>query len=267
MALPDNQHALFSDSGDNTVKLFNFTDGTVKTSTSTHTGPVRCLALLPGGLRFVSGSADGTTRITQLGSAFEAPVRRAAGLSKEEFVERARKMEIRIVKKACQRAAGSSGNLTRSGVMAELEALTKAELAKESLYRRIPNAEELDEILVHLLKTKFLFKTGRVWTIEAPVYDEAQFSHFVPPPRGGGADQYPLNEMEAGFDNDDDDDDDDDDDGNGAAKDYAGDDDDFGAPPPKRVRLLPDVDGRRRLQPFTAREVELRLVDPSVRVL
>ena len=74
VALPDNQHALFSDSGDNTVKLFNFTDGTVKTSTSTHTGPVRCLALLPGGLRFVSGSADGTTRITQLGSASEAPV-------------------------------------------------------------------------------------------------------------------------------------------------------------------------------------------------
>ena len=173
-------------------------------------------------------------------------------------------MQIRIVKKACQRAAGSSGNLTVSGVMAELEALTKAELAKESLYRRIPNAEELDEILVHLLKTKFLFKTGRVWTIE-DLASSTKRSSANSDPDAARRRRRPISAQRDGGG----------DDGRrrrrrrrrqGAAKDYAGDDDDYGAPPPKRVRLLPDVDGRRRLQPFTPREVEL-LVDPSVRVL
>ena len=54
VALPDNQHAL-SGSGDNEVKLFNVNDGAVL-RTFRHDGfPVRCLALLPDGRRFVSG--------------------------------------------------------------------------------------------------------------------------------------------------------------------------------------------------------------------
>ena len=61
VALPDNQHAL-SASNDNTVKLFNVNDGAVLRTFRT-TGAVVCLALLPDGLRFVSGSCDGTACI------------------------------------------------------------------------------------------------------------------------------------------------------------------------------------------------------------
>ena len=68
MALPDNQHAL-SASGDKTVKLFNVNDGTVLRTFTHHTGPVRSLALLPDGLRFASGSFDGSTRIVEHGLA------------------------------------------------------------------------------------------------------------------------------------------------------------------------------------------------------
>ena len=72
MALPDNQHAL-SGSVDKTVKLFNVNDGAVL-RTFKHTAPMhmmlmKCLALLPDGLRFVSGSHDNTARIAYHGLA------------------------------------------------------------------------------------------------------------------------------------------------------------------------------------------------------
>ena len=60
VALPDNQHAL-SGSNDGTVKLFNVNDGAVL-RTFKHFDffwtCVTSLALLPDGLRFVSGSND-----------------------------------------------------------------------------------------------------------------------------------------------------------------------------------------------------------------
>ena len=65
MALPDNQHAL-SGSNDKTVKLFNVNDGAVLRTFKHHTSYVTSLALLPDGLRFVSGSA--TARIVYHGS-------------------------------------------------------------------------------------------------------------------------------------------------------------------------------------------------------
>ena len=68
MALPDNQHAL-SGSVDKTVKLFNVNDGAVLRTFKHHTSGVNCLALLPDGLRFVSGSADKTARIAYHGLA------------------------------------------------------------------------------------------------------------------------------------------------------------------------------------------------------
>ena len=68
VALPDNQHAL-SASNDSTVKLFNVNDGAVLRTFKHHTGPVKCLALLPDGLRFVSGANDGTARIVEHGLA------------------------------------------------------------------------------------------------------------------------------------------------------------------------------------------------------
>ena len=67
--LPDNQHAL-SGSFDNTVKLFNVNGGAVLRTFRHHAGnEVRCLALLPDGLRFVSGSLDKTARIVEHGLA------------------------------------------------------------------------------------------------------------------------------------------------------------------------------------------------------
>ena len=54
MALPDNQHAL-SGSHDHTVQLFNINDGAVL-RTIGYTAS--CLALMPDGLRFVSGGFD-----------------------------------------------------------------------------------------------------------------------------------------------------------------------------------------------------------------
>jgi WD40 repeat protein len=68
VALPDNQHAL-SGSRDNTVKLFNVNDGAVLRTFRHHTNTVRCLALLPDGLRFVSGSSDKTACIAYHGLA------------------------------------------------------------------------------------------------------------------------------------------------------------------------------------------------------
>jgi WD40 repeat protein len=65
-AQSDNQHAL-SGSTDKTVKLFNVNDGTVLRTFKHHTEDVYCLALLPDGLRFVSGSADKTARIVEIG--------------------------------------------------------------------------------------------------------------------------------------------------------------------------------------------------------
>ena len=68
VALPDNQHAL-SGCGAWTVlshgfvNLFNVNDGAVLRTFKHHQAPVKCLALLPDGLRFVSGSGDGTARI------------------------------------------------------------------------------------------------------------------------------------------------------------------------------------------------------------
>ena len=73
VALPDNQHAL-SASNDHTVKLFNVNDGTVLRTFKHHVQPDQsraavCLALLPDGLRFVSGSCDGTAVIAEHGLA------------------------------------------------------------------------------------------------------------------------------------------------------------------------------------------------------
>ena len=67
-ALPDNQHAL-SASYDKTVKLFNVNDGAVLCTFTHHTRKVTSLALMPNGLRFVSGSDDGTTRVAHHGLA------------------------------------------------------------------------------------------------------------------------------------------------------------------------------------------------------
>jgi WD40 repeat protein len=67
VALPDNQHAL---SGSNEIKLFNVNDGAVMRTFTHHTGPyaaVLALALLPDGLRFVSGSEDKTARVAEIG--------------------------------------------------------------------------------------------------------------------------------------------------------------------------------------------------------
>ena len=66
VALPDNQHAL-SGSGDKAVKLFNVNDGVALRTFTHHTHYVFCLALLPDGRRFVSGSKDGTARIVEHG--------------------------------------------------------------------------------------------------------------------------------------------------------------------------------------------------------
>ena len=71
VALPDNQHAL-SGSADRTVKLFNANDGAVLRTFKHHTEGVRCLALLPDGLRFVSGSHDKTACIVYHGLAAAA---------------------------------------------------------------------------------------------------------------------------------------------------------------------------------------------------
>ena len=68
VALPDNQHAL-SGSEDNTVKLFNVNDGSVLRNFTHHTDGVLSLALLPDGIRFVSGSGDETARIAGHGLA------------------------------------------------------------------------------------------------------------------------------------------------------------------------------------------------------
>ena len=76
VALPNNQHALSgSGLGDGTVKLFNVNDGAVlrifKHHGRTNLGPgtTTSLALLPDGLRFVSGSNDETARIAYHGLA------------------------------------------------------------------------------------------------------------------------------------------------------------------------------------------------------
>ena len=70
VALPNNQHALSASNdsyrNDKTVKLFNVNDGTALRTFTHHTNAVRCLALMPDGLRFVSGSDDTTVRITEL---------------------------------------------------------------------------------------------------------------------------------------------------------------------------------------------------------
>ena len=63
------QHAL-SCSHDQTVKLFNVNDGAVLRIFTTFTHNIETsLALLPDGLRFVSGSRDGATRIAYHGLA------------------------------------------------------------------------------------------------------------------------------------------------------------------------------------------------------
>ena len=71
MALPDNQHAL-SGSLDKTIKLFNVNDGALLRTFRHHTCTVTSLALLPDGLRFVSGSEDHTACIAEHGLAFAA---------------------------------------------------------------------------------------------------------------------------------------------------------------------------------------------------
>ena len=68
VALPDNRHAL-SASHNGAVKLFNVNDGTVLRTIKHHPKAVTSLALMPDGLRFVSGSADKTARIAYHGLA------------------------------------------------------------------------------------------------------------------------------------------------------------------------------------------------------
>ena len=73
VALPDNQHAL-SGSWDKTVKLFNVNDGAVLRTFKHHARheavpDVFSLALLPDGLRFVSGATDFKARIAYHGLA------------------------------------------------------------------------------------------------------------------------------------------------------------------------------------------------------
>ena len=72
VALPDNQHAL-SGGGyhddDAAVKLFNVNDGNVMRTFTHHSRQGYCLALLPDGLRFVSGSVDRTACIVEHGLA------------------------------------------------------------------------------------------------------------------------------------------------------------------------------------------------------
>ena len=82
MALPDNQHAL-SGSDDRAVKLFNVNDGTVLRTFTHHTKGVNCLALMPDGLRFVSGSGDNTARITEHGLALALTPAYLAGKRKK----------------------------------------------------------------------------------------------------------------------------------------------------------------------------------------
>ena len=65
VALPDNQHALAGSGGH--VELFNVNHGTVLRTFKHHTHKVLYLALLPDGLRFVSGSDDKTARIVEIG--------------------------------------------------------------------------------------------------------------------------------------------------------------------------------------------------------
>ena len=71
-ALPDNQHAL-SSSEDCTVKLFNVNDGATLRTFRNHTAYggryASSLALMPDGLRFVSGGTDNTARIVEHGLA------------------------------------------------------------------------------------------------------------------------------------------------------------------------------------------------------
>ena len=71
--LPDNTHVL-SASRYYTVKLFNVNDGAVLRTFNAAEPSMRnrafmCLALLPDGLRFVSGAEDGTARIIYHGLA------------------------------------------------------------------------------------------------------------------------------------------------------------------------------------------------------
>ena len=60
---------LLSASADKTVKLFNVNDGAVLRTFKHHTKAVTCLALLPDGRRFVSGSCDTTACIVEHGLA------------------------------------------------------------------------------------------------------------------------------------------------------------------------------------------------------
>ena len=76
--MPDNQHALSAASdarspGYGTVHLLNVNDGHVPRTVKHHTHWVTSLALLPDGLRFVSGSHDGTARIVEIGPLYTAP--------------------------------------------------------------------------------------------------------------------------------------------------------------------------------------------------
>ena len=66
-ALPDNRHALSA--GDDTAKLFNVNDGAVLRNFTHHNLLGACMALMPDGLRFVSGSGDLTARIIYHGLA------------------------------------------------------------------------------------------------------------------------------------------------------------------------------------------------------
>ena len=67
LVLPDNQHALCASMD---IRLFNVYDGTVLRTFNHHRKDVMSLALLPDGLRFVSGSDDGTASVVYHGLYF-----------------------------------------------------------------------------------------------------------------------------------------------------------------------------------------------------
>ena len=67
VVLPDNQHALCASTH---IRLFNVNDGTVLRTFNHHRKDVMSLALLSDGLRFVSGSRDGTASVVYHGLYF-----------------------------------------------------------------------------------------------------------------------------------------------------------------------------------------------------
>ena len=73
VVLPDSQHALCAAMG---IRLFDVNDGTVLRTFNHHRKDVMSLALLPDGLRFVSGSETAPPASYTTGSTFRRAFRR-----------------------------------------------------------------------------------------------------------------------------------------------------------------------------------------------